>query len=130
MVTDQALQGITIIKQGKILYANSAFCQMTGYQPDELLQLSIKQYLSLIHPDDLENVSTLHQEHIDGMWGTHSYQFRFKHKGGNLCWLQAHDVPLEYKGSNTILTAYLDITQRISLETWVERKRKALPVSS
>ncbi len=47
--TDQALQGITIIRQGKILYANDAFCKMVGY-PRGRAPATLYPTISIAHP--------------------------------------------------------------------------------
>lgn len=123
-MTEHSLQGITIIKQGRILYANSSYCVMTGYQPEELLNVSIEKYFSSLHADDIEKVITLHQKHSQGVWDTRTYQFRLKRKDGHLIWLIAHDSPFEYEGSSAILTTYVDITQQKSLEEALTESEK------
>jgi PAS domain S-box-containing protein/putative nucleotidyltransferase with HDIG domain len=123
-VTDQAIQGVTIINQGKFLYANNAFCKMVGYPLDELINLTVQQYLSLIHPDDLEWVSDHHQDYSKKAYSNSPYQFRLKRKDGAFCWLRAQDTPYEYEGLNAILTAYVDISQQISLENGLKENEK------
>jgi PAS domain S-box-containing protein/putative nucleotidyltransferase with HDIG domain len=123
-ITDQALQGITIIRQGKVLYANDAFCKMVGYPLEDLLQLSIQQYLSLIHPDDLERVSRLHQDQSQRNNNNHPYPLRLKRSDGEYCWLQAQDSHFEYENLSTILTAYLDISRQMTLETGLQENEK------
>jgi PAS domain S-box-containing protein/putative nucleotidyltransferase with HDIG domain len=123
-LTQHSLQGITIIKQGKVLYANDPYCVLTGYRPEELLNLSIEKYLSSLYSDDFERVTSLHQKHLNGIWDTRTYQFRLKRRDGKLLWLIAHDAPFEYEGSSAILTTYVDITEQMSLEEALTESEK------
>ena len=55
-LVENSLQGIVILKDMKIVYANPAFAHITGYTVEEILALSLKEVGNLVHPDDWELV--------------------------------------------------------------------------
>jgi len=95
-VVDQALQGIIITQHGKIVYANPTYCLMTGYDPEEILNWTMDNYLNALHPDDLVRISQIIQSRLQGNWEERSYEFRFRNKSGKWLAISAHDTPIQY----------------------------------
>jgi PAS domain S-box-containing protein len=68
---------------GHLDSVNPAFCDMTGYTKEELLQLSCH---NLSHPDDLPAESILFEELWDGKRKSYQMDKRFFRKDGSVFW--------------------------------------------
>ena len=51
-LVDQSLQGLLIIQDMSIVFANTAFAKISGYTNEELLLLSPEEVSAMIHPED------------------------------------------------------------------------------
>jgi PAS domain S-box-containing protein len=82
----QACIGIAIeTMDGGILEVNPAFCQMTGYSREELLDLTCSR---LTHPDDEEIEKVLFEELSHGLRASYTMEKRFFRKDGSRMWGQ------------------------------------------
>ncbi|HEY6542202.1 MAG TPA: PAS domain S-box protein [Ktedonobacteraceae bacterium] len=72
---------------GQILYANPAMTALIGYDAEELTGRSI---FSLIHPDDVEEIRSLHDKLISITLVMHAIEHRMQHKNGSWRWLEAN----------------------------------------
>ena len=52
MVVENSLQGLIVIQDGRLIYANQAICDIIGYTVKDLLSCSFNELLTLIHPED------------------------------------------------------------------------------
>jgi PAS domain S-box-containing protein len=68
---------------GHLDSVNPAFCEMTGYTKEELLQLSCQ---NLSHPDDLPAENILFEELWDGKRKSYQMDKRFFRKDGSVFW--------------------------------------------
>jgi PAS domain S-box-containing protein len=69
---------------GDFLYVSPAVKTLLGYDPEELIGLSIRQFL---HPEDVEGVENAHARtpHIDSV----TSRFRLRNKEGDFVWFEA-----------------------------------------
>ncbi|MBD2521731.1 PAS domain S-box protein [Nostoc sp. FACHB-133] len=82
---DQAAVGITLVAlDGKFIQVNPAVCEITGYSPEELMQITFKE---ITHPDDLavdlENARRVLAKEISG----YSLEKRYIRKDGSIVWV-------------------------------------------
>ena len=83
-IFEEASIGIALERpEGLLLSVNPAFCSMTGYSEQELLQLDCS---ALTHPEDVPRENDLFKELVNGK--RHSYQLekRFFRKDGTIFW--------------------------------------------
>lgn len=86
-VFETAAAGMVILSlEHKIIRANSAFCSFTGYDEDELLDLSIED---VTHPEDRERTSKSYRRLISGQSRALHYEKRYLRKDGKIVWGQA-----------------------------------------
>jgi PAS domain S-box-containing protein len=76
-----ALEG----SEGRLLSVNPAFCSMTGYSKEELLQLSCAD---LSHPEDSRLEMVLFDELYNGKRKSYQMEKRFFRKDGSVFWAQ------------------------------------------
>jgi len=76
------------VQTGETVF-NERWAEMVGYTLDELAPISISTWLSLAHPDDLEQSSALLQAHFRGELPFYDVKCRMRHKEGH--WIWVHD---------------------------------------
>lgn len=101
------------IEAGKV-YRNERWAEMLGYTLEEI-ELSVKQWTDLHHPDDREAAWRSIQDHLDGKTPAHRMEYRMRTKDGQYKWIldqakvvkrDAQGKPLRMSGTHT------DITER------------------
>ena len=69
---------------GKFQYVNAGFCDILGYSPDELCQLTWQQ---ITHPDDLEADRGLGKKVLEGTLPHYNLEKRYLRKDGTPVWV-------------------------------------------
>jgi len=111
-LVENSLQGISVVQDMKIAFANQAVADMWGYTIDELLALSPKECLDIIHPDDQEMLNKLGQDRIAGKPVPNQYEYRFVRKDGSTGWAETMINTIEYEGRPASQSIEIDITER------------------
>ncbi len=71
-------------------YLSPVFLRISGYTPEEFINLPVETVLELIHPDDRAGGGSVMAESLYGAPGSsYRWEYRFKHKDGQYRWL--HD---------------------------------------
>jgi PAS domain S-box-containing protein len=115
-LVDHSLQGLIIIQDGRVVFANQAFSTISGYSEEELLALSAEEVTALVHPDDQARVDALYNARQDQRSVVDRLQFRGHRKDGRVGWVEAHASLVEYQGRPAIQMALVDITARMQAE--------------
>jgi len=106
-----------------ILRANTAFCHMIGYSPEELAQMTVAD---LLFPDDRDHV--LMQYGRVGAGRTTSYEAdrRYRRKDGSTLWARVSVVAArDERGKPTLISAVvIDMTERKKLEEQFRQSQK------
>ncbi len=77
---------------GRILYVNSAFCNLVGWEAAELVgHLPPMPYWD---PARLEETEARHRSLAEGALSVRSFQTRFRHRDGHQIDVQVYDAPL------------------------------------
>ena len=93
-----------------ILEANERFCELTGYDREELLEQTIRQ----IMPDDpeytfqdvLDRIQKAREE------GPQLFEFKARRKDGDVFMCETHLRTIEIRGNERVLASVRDITER------------------
>lgn len=104
--------GIYIIQDGKFIYVNSLFQELTGYTEQELLGVYA---LDLVHPDDRDLVRKKAVESLKA-GRSFPYEYRFVKKDGGVIWVLERLTSTEYRGKRSTVGSFMDITERKQLE--------------
>jgi len=81
---DQAAVGIVVADlNSQFLEANHRFCEILGYSPDELHQLTFNR---VTHPDDLPGAQMHTQAVLSGQVAPAAFERRYIHKDGSTIW--------------------------------------------
>lgn len=117
-----ATTGIYFLQDGRFLYVNRLFEEISGYTYDELVG---KHSLDYVHPDDKETVRTKAIEVLKGQ-GSSSYEFRFVRKDSGIVWVSDRVTSIQYKGKRSVIGTLMDITERKHAEEEVSRYTKQM----
>jgi two-component system sensor histidine kinase/response regulator len=120
---ERSLQGLAVVQDFRVVFANTAIAEITGSSIEELVSLSSADMRSLIHPDDQAMVWGRFRDRLAGSPVSPRYEFRLVRKDGTVRWLEVLSSRIEYRGKPAIQAAIVDITERKRVED-VLRKAK------
>jgi PAS domain S-box-containing protein len=106
-----SLQGIFLIQDGRIIFANPAVAEFTGYSLEELTSMEAGEIHDLVHPDDRETTWGRYKDRLSGHNAEPRYEFRIIRKDGSECWLEMHASRISYQGRPAIQGLVLDVTE-------------------
>lgn len=115
-LVENSLQGIAIIQDSRIVFANPALCDISGYSHDELLSLSSEEIKSVIYPEDRERFLKIWRDRLAGKQVSPHHEFRFIRKDGTVIWIEKLESRIEYKGKSAVQVAFMDISSRKHME--------------
>jgi two-component system sensor kinase FixL len=115
-LVEDTLQGVTIIQDGRIIFANQSAQRLVNYTLEELCELSEEEGVKLIHPEDREMVLNHMQTRLSGERTPETLIYRVIQKGGEVRWAEGTTSVTEYKGKPAIQIYNTDITERKEAE--------------
>ncbi len=115
-LVEKSLQGVIIIQDSRIVFANKALAKITGFTIKELLSLKPARMKALIHPEDQERVWRLLENRQEGKALPPHYEFRGIRKDGSVMWLEIFASQIIFNGKPAIQGAIIDITERKQAE--------------
>jgi two-component system, sensor histidine kinase len=99
--------GIFVIQDEKIRFANESFSKIIGYPLDEVYELD---FLRLIHPDDKDRIETNYRKRLAGENVPSSYEFKIVNKRGKMVHLSLSVGVINYLGKPAHIGTIKDIT--------------------
>lgn len=115
---ENALEGISVVQDGVIRYANQKIAEITGYSPEELKTIPADR---IAHPEDLEMVLKYRNARIKEEAVPSTYHLRIYDRNGNVKWLERKVTLITWDGKPAALVFDSDITERKQFE---EQKQK------
>jgi diguanylate cyclase (GGDEF)-like protein/PAS domain S-box-containing protein len=111
------------VQTGEVVF-NEQWAAMAGYSLDELRPLSIRTWMDLCHPDDLEQSNALLEEHFRDESAIYHCEARMKRKDGSWMWIQDRGKVIEWDESGAplrMIGTHTDITERKLAEEALRR---------
>ena len=105
------------MRKGGTTYS-ATWVKMLGYADGEL-DGDPDHWLTMIHPDDRENVAVADRAHLEGKTPVFEAEFRMRHKDGHWVWILDRGKTLERDTDGRLIRAIgslTDITQRKQAE--------------
>ncbi|MHA2271127.1 MAG: PAS domain S-box protein [Candidatus Hodarchaeales archaeon] len=109
---EQSVQGLVIIQDGRIVFANSVLERISGFTLEEIYNLSAEGFMELVHPDDRDELLRRLNERVQEIPATPGFETRIRDKEGNYRWISTIGTRIEFDGQPAIQAAFLDITER------------------
>lgn len=108
-------EGVIVLEEGRIVYANEAISRISGYTLEEIHGLD--SFLELLHPADRERVMRIHHSRLQGEAAESRYEVLGLHRNGNTVSLEfAVAVTRTANMATRVTVAVLDITARKEAE--------------
>jgi diguanylate cyclase (GGDEF)-like protein/PAS domain S-box-containing protein len=111
-LVEHSLQGVVVIQDRRIVFANSVIAEMTGYTIEELLSLSPAAINAMIYPDDQAGVWEGYQRRMSGSLEPSRYALRIWHRDGSIRWMELFVTAITYNGNLAHQIAFLDNTEQ------------------
>lgn len=121
LLVENAIVGIILIQNQKIVFANTYITDLSGYRHDEVIG---SEFLDYIHPDDRPMAVENHLKRLQGAEIPASYPIRMIDKKGEVHWLEVNAVLMSYENKPAILIFFRNITQQRNLEAQLFHSEK------
>lgn len=115
-LVDQSPQGLSIVQNNRIVFANPAIAEMVGNTREELLALSPEEISTRIHPEDLAANADKMAAVLRGESDQAVYPIRVRHTDGRWRWLEVRGELTEYQGLPALQVSFVDVTGRREAE--------------
>lgn len=115
-LVEHSLQGVAVVQDYRVVFANSALSELSGYSIKEIISLRPSEVRALIHPDDQDMVWSRLRDRIDGKPVDSRYSFRIICKDGSVRWVEMFATRIEYLGKPGVQATVVDITSRKRLD--------------
>ena len=112
-VIEHVDEGMIVVKDERIAYANERAAQIAGISLDEMREVG---FLHRIHPDDHDLVLGRQRRRLAGEDVPSRYELRLLLPGGEIRWIGISVTVVPWDGEQAILTFFSDISQRRKLE--------------
>ncbi|MEB3281687.1 MAG: PAS domain S-box protein [Lyngbya sp.] len=123
---DDAAIGMALVSlEGNFFKVNQSLCELTGYQQQELLSLTVQQ---ITHPEDLEIDLNYAKQLVAGEIRTYQMEKRYFHKNGEIVWIQLN-VSLVRNGRQEplyFIAQIQDINERKQAEIGLQESQERL----
>lgn len=113
MLIDNIQDGVFIIQDSKVQFANEAFARIVGYAMDEIIGKDIRE---LIAPEDLGMVADRYYRRQAGEDIPGEYEFRAMHRSGKRIIANINAGLITYGGRVATMGTVKDITERKKAE--------------
>jgi PAS domain S-box-containing protein len=125
-LVEHSLQGLLVIQDFQIVFANPAFAEISGYTVEELKSLSPEAMKASVHPEDQNLVWGRMRDRMERKSTPPHYEYRAIRKNGEVRWLEMFSSRVEYQGKPAIQAAVVDITERKQVEEVLRESQEKL----
>lgn len=125
-IVESALQGMLMMQDDKVVFANPALSMILGYQSDEFLAMTSSDVLSCLHDEDSQYLLTEYERTVPIQ--AH-HEVRAVRKNGEPCYLELFITTIDYRGRQAFCATFVDITERKVAEEalrYSEERNRAL----
>ena len=122
-VVENAKEGILVIQEGKRVYYNRRWLELTGYTASEYEK---KPFLSLIDPKDQARAAKLYDDLGEARGPGDSVEFRLVTRSGRVLCLDAQATKIEWENQPAVMVFLEDVTQRRKAQAKLDAYQKQL----
>lgn len=118
------------LKTGAFVYISPAATEITGFEPAELMQLSILEVIESVHPEDIDatQYANLMNTKPVGAERTGRYEYRLKTKSGDYVWIfESRTIVVDENGyATSVVGALRDVTTQKEAQDEIANMRRDL----
>ncbi|MBE2220410.1 MAG: PAS domain S-box protein [Anaerolineae bacterium] len=115
-LVNQTSQGLVILKDMQIQFANPALAEITGIPLTDLIAAPISKLMHNIHPDDLPTL-------LNSLTNASRIELRFMGFQDETRWLEFSATQIQFQGTPAIQAVISDITERKNTESILRQAR-------
>lgn len=123
-MVENSLQGIFIVQDMEMVYANEALSQIMGYSLEEIQALSQEEMRGIIHPEDQNKVWGRMADRLAGKDVPSRYEFKAIKKNGDTVWMEMVSNRIEYEGKPAVQGAIIDVSDRQQADEQIKASLK------
>jgi PAS domain S-box-containing protein len=112
-LVENSLEGITIIRDNRILFANDTYCKMLGYTCEELYNMPS---VNTLHPNDHEKAFKIAERRREKDFSTINEVFRMLTKSGEIRECETSSTLVEFEGTWASFFTSHDITENKKIQ--------------
>lgn len=120
-VVNNVSEGIMVVQDARMVFANPRVPEITGYPLEELLE---RPFIELIHPEDRAAALERYLRRLRGEPVDSRVSFRIVHKTGRAVWIELSVVMMEWLGRQATLSFMTDTTARKRAEEALRRSEE------
>ncbi|MBY0399262.1 PAS domain S-box protein [Myxococcota bacterium] len=122
-LVERSLQGVAVVREFRIVYANQALANLYGVELDRLIGLHVNALLDWVHDDDRDRV--VEALDVPAVAPIEPLEMRIRRSDGALRWIQIRWSDAVSEGLTARQIAYVDITAQKELDAsrLVEQER-------
>ena len=121
LLIDNSNQGIVVLQDGKVVFHNAKYIEITGFSEEDLTSMSFSE---LVHSDDRQIVMERYLKRLKGEIISPTYAVRAIDKAGNVKWVEGTAALFTWNGRPAILSHVTDITERRKAEETLQRREQ------
>jgi len=128
LLAQNTSDGLAVLENYIIIYASPTYLQILGYEEQEELGRDPASIHALIHPDDVDRVTSIVYAAIGVCCANTVYTYRAKHKNGHYVWRE-DSTRLTYHSDGTLYRCYVvarDVTESVATKARLERTTELL----
>lgn len=116
VILDNSPNGIAIIQDGKVIFVNDKLIDISGMEKEELLTLSFDDLDDIVLPEHHEWIKSNLIKTINNGPFEDRLEFRCINGNGERIWMETVTRMIKYKGRDSLLVYYSDISERKEFE--------------
>ncbi|MFH1147664.1 MAG: PAS domain S-box protein [Pseudomonadota bacterium] len=120
-LVEQARDGVFMVADEKVKFANQALAKMCGYEPEEIIEMPM---LNLIAPECRDQITEVYERRIAGKRPPTIFECKGLRKDGTVIDIEISTTGIVYKGRLTEIGIARDITERKKTEAEVFKVQK------
>lgn len=133
MLVEEINDGYFLSREGRLVFANRAFCEMHGYSVDEVIG---RHYMDFVAPESRDRLTKIHEERASRGEAPDQYVYLRLHRDGRKLYSENKVKVIIYEGETATAGICRDVTERVELEKQtlrlveLENERKTIALST
>ncbi|OPY03928.1 MAG: cyclic-di-GMP phosphodiesterase [Syntrophorhabdus sp. PtaB.Bin184] len=133
MLVEEINDGYFVSREGRLIFANRAFCEMHGYSVDEVIG---RHYMDFVAPESRDRLTKIHEERASTGGAPDQYVYLRLHRDGRKLYSENKVKVITYEGETVTAGICRDVTERVELEKQtfrlveLENERKTIALST